>query len=234
MNNRVWMLSALFGLLCVGLVWRLSSSGDVRPDDLSDKRRRSLSEAEQKRLAELEKIDPLADSDTYVRTLDQLSPGSVRQTLRAMRTRPPEEKKNVYSAIYRKSQKPAVRKVAIVMLRQAGEPDGKLMIEAMRNDKASEVRIQAAAEIAKQNLWEGIPALIEGMRDEDPAIRTVSRDAFEKMFGVQTQFKPNASPAEREKIVRQIERAYPQYKKYHESAMQVKQRQKQQTKEKNK
>ena len=101
------------------------------------------------------------------------------------------------------------------------------MIEALRNDDAKGVRIQAAAEIAKQNLWDGIPALLEGMRDEDPSIRTVCRDAFEKMFGVPTNFDPNASKAEREKIVRQIERAYPQYKKYHDSAMQIKKLQKQ-------
>ena len=122
MNNRVWILSAAFLLLCVVLVWRLSGSDSGHPEGLNEKKLRTLSEAERNRLEELQKIDPLADSNTYIRTLDQLSLVSVRQSLGTLSSRPQKEKQQVYSTVLRNSKKPMVREVAILMMRKAGEP----------------------------------------------------------------------------------------------------------------
>ncbi len=233
MNARVLILSATVVLLLIVVVWR-SFSGDDQTgsDPLSDRDIRSLPAAERQSLEDLKNTDPLKNPEGYVQKLDTLSLKSVRRTMGSIRTRPKVERQQVLANVLAKSQKPHVREVAIVMVRQSGDADAKQMAKVLNEDTSTGVRIQAAAEIAKQSAWDGIPALINGMRDGDPKIREVCRDAFEKMFGVPTNFDPNASPAAREKIVRQIEMAYPKYKAYHDGYLHMKKMEKENAKKK--
>jgi HEAT repeat protein len=68
-------------------------------------------------------------------------------------------------------------------------------------DPSSTRRVQAVSEVRRQRAAEHVPALIELLDDEDPAVRLVAGAALVDLTGRDTGYRPQADPAERRRQV---------------------------------
>ena len=112
-----------------------------------------------------------------------------------------------------KDPRPAVREAGVVAVGRLGaRTDPEVLVQALRKDPSARVRATAAKWIGLLRYWEGMPALIEGLRDEDLRVRQAAYGAIRRLWGRDFLYRADAPPEEREARIRLIEGSWESYR----------------------
>ena len=149
----------------------------------------------------------------------------MRRTLPSLPKQIPDRCDDVFRALLEPDQNLTLRESAIVAWRRSGNADGKMMIELFVRDPVMAIRLQAAAEIGEQSIWESVPVLIAGMRAPEKEIRLAAYGAVKKIFGADFGYRPNDPPEKREAALAPFEANWQEFKPYHDDAMRLREKQ---------
>ena len=118
-----------------------------------------------------------------------------------------------------KDRRPNIRAAAVVAIGRYGrkEADHQLVMASFRQDKMPQVRAAAAKVFGRNLLWDAMPDLVNGLRDDSVEVRTHSFESVSKILGVRFKYYPSASPESREPVVKTIEKYYSGFEKQHAS-----------------
>jgi len=110
--------------------------------------------------------------------------------------------------------RPPVREAGIVALGQLGaQTDPTVLVKALETDPAPQVRATAAKWIGNLRYWEGMPALIQGLRDPSEQVRRSAYAAVRRLWARDFLYRPDADPKEREMRIGVIEWAWDDYRR---------------------
>lgn len=205
MNGRHWIMVGVVVVL-VALLW-------LRPFGGSSKAPQADGGAGG---AQAMRVDDaaLADPAAFVARLDKAPTEVLRKTMTSLSHQQPVRYPAVFNDVLAHSSRVEVREAAIVAWRRAGKLDAQLMVNLFENDPSRTVRTQAAAAIADQRVWEGVPALVNGLRDPDPHVRDAAHRAVVKVLGTDLGYKVNDPPERREEIIARYEANLRLYESY--------------------
>ncbi|MDX1564398.1 MAG: hypothetical protein R3236_03280 [Phycisphaeraceae bacterium] len=146
--------------------------------------------------------------------LEALPPREMRRRLAGIDRNRPGQRPKTLKAVFQKTRDGRVREAAWVYLRGSLSVfTDQEILSIARNESSSAIRALAMNQIVDRHLWDGIPVLIDGMRDPQPGVRKYADQMFEKLFGIKTDYEYNSTVEDRQAQIRKIEQVYPQYRK---------------------
>jgi len=113
--------------------------------------------------------------------------------------------------------RPDVRVAAVAALSRFDREkiDQGAVAEALSQDSHAAVRAAAAKTLGTIHAWDAMPQLVAALRDPDETVRRRAGKAVERILGVGYGYDATAHPKQRERVVRQIEKEWPNYLESH-------------------
>ena len=141
------------------------------------------------------------DLDAYVKELEAMPAREMRRRLAMVERNRPEQRSKALKGVFQKSKNGRVREAAWVYLRgDLSVFTDREILSIGRNESSSAIRALAMDQIVERHLWDGIPVLIDGMRDEQPAVRKHADQTFERLFGIKTGYEYNSTVEDRQNL----------------------------------
>ncbi|MFO8014682.1 MAG: HEAT repeat domain-containing protein [Phycisphaerae bacterium] len=210
-HKRLIVLGAVAGFLAiVVLLARMGgSTGSVIETA------RSAAETEER----LEAIDALGrtGSDAAYEALASLvedaQPQVAAHAVQALGARRDPRNVPTLTKVVAQDERPRVREAGVVALGRMGmRTDPKTLAKAVTDDPSPRVRATAAKWIGALRYWQGMPALIQGLRDPSVRVRRSAYAAVRRMWERDFLYRAADPPEKREPRVRLIEASWEDYK----------------------
>ncbi|MBI1373275.1 MAG: hypothetical protein GC159_11130 [Phycisphaera sp.] len=114
--------------------------------------------------------------------------------------------------------RPEVREAAVAGLGSfhRDDVDRNKVAAILAEDHAAEVRAAAARSLGTLQAWEGMPALVKALRDDDLAVRRSAYGAIKKMLGRDYGYVAEDTPAANAAAIRKIETVWPGMEQAHD------------------
>jgi HEAT repeat protein len=110
-------------------------------------------------------------------------------------------------------ERPRVREAGVVALGRMGmRTDPRTLAEAVTEDPSPRVRATAAKWLGVLRYWQGMPALIAGLRDPSLRVRQSAYTAIRRMWERDFLYRADEPPEKREPRIRLIEASWEDYK----------------------
>jgi len=136
--------------------------------------------------------EAVSNLQRFVATLDTARIEDVRKALPQLPTYQPDRFPKIYQAILDISGKSEVRQAAMAAWRRTQKMDVDTLADLLREHEDESIRIQAIAEIESRDLWDGVPHLVEAMRDKQRRVRVAAHEAIGDLMGFKFNFDPDA------------------------------------------
>jgi len=120
----------------------------------------------------------------------------------------------VIRKVVEQDERPRVREAGVVALGRMGRhTDPKVLVGAATDDPSPRVRATAAKWIGMLRYWQGMPALIQGLRDPSLRVRRSAYGAVRRMWERDFLYRADDPPEKREQRVRLIEASWKDYQR---------------------
>jgi len=119
----------------------------------------------------------------------------------------------VLKKVVSEDERPRVREAGVVALGRLGmRTDPAVLARAVTDDPSPRVRATAAKWLGMLRYWQGMPSLIQGLRDPSVRVRQSAYTAIRRMWERDFLYRADDPPEKREPRVRLIEMSWEDYK----------------------
>jgi HEAT repeat protein len=210
-HKRLIVLGAVAGLLALIVVF--AQMGDSTGSVIE--RARSAEETEERfeAIDELGRTGSEAACEALASLAEDTRPDIAAQAVQALGARRDPRNVPTLKKVVVKDERPRVREAGVVALGRMGmRTDPKVLAKAVTDDPSPRVRATAAKWVGVLRYWQGMPALIKGLRDPSVRVRQSAYAAIRRMWERDFLYRAEDPPEKREQRVRLIEASWEDYR----------------------
>ena len=210
-HKRLIVLGAVAGVLA--LVVLLARMGDSTGALVETAR---LAEDTEARLEAIEELGRTGSDDAYVALAGitgDANPEVATRAVQALGTRGDPRNVPVLAKVVEEDERPRVREAGVVALGKMGmRTDPRTLAKAVTDDPSPRVRATAAKWIGMLRYWQGMPALIKGLRDPSVRVRQSAYGAIRRMWERDFLYRADDPPEKRAQRVGLVEASWEDYR----------------------
>ncbi len=210
-HKRLIVLGAVAGVLALAVL--LGQMGDSTGGLIATAR---SAEEPETRIEAIDELGRTGSDDAYealAGIVKDADPEIATTAVQALGTRGDPRNVPVLKNVVQKDERPRVREAGVVALGKMGMRTApRTLAKAVTDDPSPRVRATAAKWVGMLRYWQGMPALIRGLRDPSVRVRQSAYTAIRRMWERDFLYRADDPPEKREQRVRLIELSWKDYR----------------------